>query len=77
MTNQKDKSDHSTLNRDRRDFINRVGKASLSVPATALLVSVANKRAHAEKAGYDSTENWESQPENWESQSNGEPGIRT
>lgn len=37
---------------DRRDFLRRAGKASLGVPATALLVSVTNKSAKAWGSGY-------------------------
>lgn len=37
----------------RRDFLRRAGKASLGIPATALLLSVTQKRAFAVKNGYD------------------------
>ena len=38
--------------KDRRDFLRRAGKASLGVPATALLLSVTNKNAKAWGYGY-------------------------
>ena len=37
---------------ERREFLKQAGKASLSVPATALVLSVANKRSHATGWGY-------------------------
>lgn len=37
----------------RRDFLRRAGKASLGIPATALLLSVTQKRAFAMKSGYE------------------------
>lgn len=37
---------------DRRDFLRRAGKASLGVPATALLLSVTDKSAKAWGGGY-------------------------
>jgi hypothetical protein len=37
---------------DRREFLRRAGKASLGVPATALLLSVTNKSARAWGYGY-------------------------
>jgi len=37
---------------DRRDFLRRAGKASLGVPATALLLSVTNQSAKAWGYGY-------------------------
>ncbi len=33
---------------DRREFLAKAGKLSMGVPATALLISVANKRARAQ-----------------------------
>ena len=44
-----DIQDHS----GRRDFLRRAGKASLGIPATALLLSVTQKRTFAVKNGYD------------------------
>jgi hypothetical protein len=37
---------------DRREFLRRAGKASLGVPATALLLSVTHKSARAWGDGY-------------------------
>ena len=37
---------------ERREFLKRAGKASVGVPATALLLSVTQKRANAMKWGY-------------------------
>jgi hypothetical protein len=49
---------------ERREFLKRAGTASLSVPASALLLSVTKKRAHATGWGYgdsDSDSNeWDS-----------------
>ena len=36
-----------TQEANRREFLNRAGKIGLTAPATALLLSVTNKRAHA------------------------------
>ena len=37
---------------DRRAFLRRAGKASIGIPATALLLSVTDKKAHAWGWGY-------------------------
>ena len=58
MRNKRDKRELSSSDRDRREFISRFGKASLGLPASALLVSVAGKRARANGSGYDD-EGWE------------------
>jgi hypothetical protein len=59
-----DRSELLTSGSDRREFIRRFGKAGLSVPATALLVSLAGKRARANGYGYETS------PEEW-----GEPST--
>jgi hypothetical protein len=59
-----DRSELPASDSDRREFIRRFGKAGLSVPATALLVSLAGKRARANGHGYETS------PEEW-----GEPST--
>jgi hypothetical protein len=59
-----DRSELPASDSDRREFIRRFGKAGLSVPATALLVSLAGKRARANSYGYETS------PEEW-----GEPST--
>ena len=42
---------------DRRKFLKRASKASMAVPATALLLSVTRKRAYADGYGYGMMDN--------------------
>ena len=43
---------NSKSSEERREFLRRAGKASLGIPATALLLSVTSKRAQAVGYGY-------------------------
>jgi hypothetical protein len=58
MRNQKDKSEFSASQDERRNFLRRCGKATLGLPASALLVSLAGKRARASEHGYGGDEEW-------------------
>ena len=51
MMEKKTEQIAATEGNDRRAFLSKVGKASLGIPATALLVSVGQKRAKAQAAG--------------------------
>ena len=50
-----DNSAKKKASEDRREFLRRAGKASLGVPATALLISVTDKSAKAWGDGYGHT----------------------
>jgi hypothetical protein len=52
MTQEDSGKPETKANQDRRDFLRRAGKASLGVPATAVLLSVTNKSAKAWGSGY-------------------------
>lgn len=58
MRNQKDNSEMPASQHKRRDFLRRCGKAGLGLPASALLVSLAGKRARASEHGYGGDEEW-------------------
>jgi len=69
MRTEKDKPEYPASDSNRREFISRFGKVGLSVPATALLVSVAGKRARANTYGYDTPH------EEWGEEHDGEPSL--
>jgi hypothetical protein len=71
MRTEKDKPEYPASNSERREFISRFGKVGLGVPATALLVSLAGKRARASAYGYEASH------EEWGEDHDGEPSIYT